>query len=96
MYLLQVLALELGNQLVQALVVCINADGLENSFDIFGGRRGVATEPEKEICCEVFHGDCASSCVGVEVGMSKETCDTFVIDVSNGRVNRFNREMSGD
>lgn len=100
MYLLQVLALELSDQLVQALVVCVDADRLENTLDIFGRRGGVATEAKKEVCCEVLHDDCSASCVSVatqeEQSKFWEVCTFVVDDVSNERFNRFNREMSGD
>lgn len=56
-YLLDVLALELGDQGVEALVVSLNANGLENGLDIGGRGGGVASEAEKKVSCEVLHFD---------------------------------------
>jgi len=63
MYLLQVLALELSDQLVQALIICVDADRFQDSFNVLGGRRGIAAEPEEEVSCEVLHVGCATSSV---------------------------------
>lgn len=54
-YVLDILALELGDEGVEALLVGLNANGLENGLDIGSGRGGVATEAEKEVSCEVLH-----------------------------------------
>lgn len=56
-YLLDVLALELGDQGVKALVIGLNANGLENGLDIGGRGGGVASEAEKKVSCEVLHFD---------------------------------------
>lgn len=53
--LVDVLALELLDELVEALRVGLNANGLENGLDIGGGWGGVATDGEEEVCCEVLH-----------------------------------------
>ena len=46
-HLLQVLALELFDELVQALFVCIDSHRAENALYIVGGWRGVATKTKK-------------------------------------------------
>jgi hypothetical protein len=72
-YLVDVLALELGDELVKALAVSLNADGLKDlllwcqswshrirkyaNLDVAGRGRGVATEAEEEVCREVLHFD---------------------------------------
>lgn len=55
MYLLQILALKLTDQLVQAVVVGFDANGVENLLDILCGWGGVATEAEEKVSCEVLH-----------------------------------------
>lgn len=57
-YLRDVLALKLGDEGVQALIVSLNADGRENGLDILGGRAGVATEAEEEESGDVLHFVC--------------------------------------
>lgn len=55
--LLEVLALELGDELLEALGVSVNADGGEDTLDI-GGRGGlVASEGEEQVSGEVLHFD---------------------------------------
>ena len=54
-YFLDVLALELGEELLNALVVGINTDGGENIVDIAGRWRGVAGKAEEKESCEVLH-----------------------------------------
>lgn len=56
-YLVDVLALELRDELVEALVIGLDTDGVEDLLDVAGRRGGVATEPEKEIRSQVLHGD---------------------------------------
>lgn len=56
-YGVDVLALELGDELGEALVVGLNANGLKDGLDISGGWGGVATDGEEEVCCEVLHFD---------------------------------------
>jgi hypothetical protein len=57
-YLLNVLALKLGDQGVEALLIGLNANGLENGLDIGGRGGGVASEAEKKVSCEVLHFEC--------------------------------------
>lgn len=55
--LLEVLALELSDELLEALGISVNADRGENTLDI-GGRGGlVASEGEEEVSGEVLHFD---------------------------------------
>jgi hypothetical protein len=56
-YLVDVLALELADELVEALAVGLDTDRLKNLLDVAGGGRGVAAESEEEVCCEVLHCD---------------------------------------
>jgi hypothetical protein len=53
--LLEVLALELSDDLVEALGVSVNADGGQNSLDVGGGGRLVAGKGEQKVGCEVLH-----------------------------------------
>ena len=57
-YLLDVLALKLGDQGVEALLIGLNANRLEDGLDIGGRGGGVATEGEKKVSCEVLHFEC--------------------------------------
>jgi hypothetical protein len=54
-YLVDVLALQLGDELVQTLIISLNTDRFEDLLDIAGGRRGVATKAEEEVSCEMLH-----------------------------------------
>lgn len=54
-YLTDVLALELGDESVQALVVSLDTDGVEDSLDVGSRGGGVATKAEEEVSCEVLH-----------------------------------------
>lgn len=53
-HLVDVLALELREELLQTLVVSLNADGLEDALDVLCAWAGVATEAEQEVCCEAI------------------------------------------
>lgn len=57
-YLVDVLALKLGDQGVEAGLISLNTDRLKDSLDVGSGGRGVATESEKEVCREVLHFEC--------------------------------------
>lgn len=54
-YLLDVLALELGDELIETIAVGLNANGFKDFLDIRCGWRGVAGEVEEEVCCQVLH-----------------------------------------
>jgi hypothetical protein len=54
-YLVDVLAVELLQQLVETLLVGLDADGAENLLDVIGGGRGVAGQAEEKVGCEVLH-----------------------------------------
>ncbi len=56
-YLVDVLALELLEEGVEAIVISLDADGLEDLLDIVSIRGGVASEAEKKIGCKVLHCD---------------------------------------
>jgi len=65
-YLVDVLALELRDELVQALVIGLDTDAREDLLDVGSGGGGVAAKAEEEVSCEVLHfecGDCTSSLV---------------------------------
>jgi len=55
MYLVDVLALELRDELVETLLVGLNTNRLKDSLDVVSGRRGVTTESEEEVCSQVLH-----------------------------------------
>jgi hypothetical protein len=56
-YLVDVLALELGEKSVEPLIISVDTDRFENGLDVLGGRRGVTTEGEEKVSCEVLHFD---------------------------------------
>jgi hypothetical protein len=56
-YLVDVLALELGEKSVEAIIISFDTDGCENLLNVLGGRRGVATDGEEKVSCEVLHFD---------------------------------------
>lgn len=56
-YLVDALALELRDELVETLIIGLDADGLKDSLDVLGGGGGVATEPEEEERSQMLHFD---------------------------------------
>jgi hypothetical protein len=57
--LLEVLALELSNELVQALLIGVNANGREDSLNVLSGGGGVASKGEEQVSGEVLHFESA-------------------------------------
>ncbi len=58
-HLVDVLALEPGNEGVEAVAVSLDADGLEDGSDVLGRGAGVASEAEEEVSGEVLHFVCS-------------------------------------
>jgi len=54
-YLLDVLALKLGDELVETVRLGVDANRLKNSLDVGGSGGLVAAELEEEVCGEVLH-----------------------------------------
>lgn len=54
-YLVDVLALELAEELVEALVIGRDSDGVENLLDVGSRRGGVAGKAEEQVGCDVLH-----------------------------------------
>lgn len=72
---LEALALELSNDLLEAVGVSVNADGGEDLLDV-GGRGGlVASEGEEEVSCEVLHFDLTVSKKNIVVSVDVKTLD---------------------
>jgi hypothetical protein len=91
-YLVDVLALELGEELLEALAVGLNTDRLEHGLDVGSGGRGVATEAEEEVGCEVLHFAC-----GVVGGKELSTIDlTCAGQYVCARAARETYRMTGD
>lgn len=83
--LLEVLALKLGDELVKALLIGVDADGGEDSLDI-GGRGGlVAGEGEEEESGDVLHFESGSTRIPLETNLRSAN----VVDEKNGTY-RFN------
>ena len=59
-YLVDVLALQLSEEGLETAGVGLNADGLEDSGDVLGRGRGVASELEEEVGSEVLHFECSA------------------------------------
>jgi hypothetical protein len=57
-YLVDVLALKLGEELLDALAVDLNTDGGEDGLNVRGAGAGLAAEREEEVSCEVLHFVC--------------------------------------
>ena len=72
-YLVDVLALKLGDQLVEARVIGLNTNGLKDSLDVGSGGRGVTTKSEKEVGREVLHFECG--CRSVFLGRNRSAID---------------------
>ena len=54
-HLSNVLALKLRDELANALLVRLDADGVEELLDVSSRRRSVAAEGEEEVGCEELH-----------------------------------------
>ena len=55
LYLLQILAFKLADELFQAVTVGLDANGFKDFSDIGGRGVGVSAEAEKEVSCEMLH-----------------------------------------
>lgn len=53
--LVDVLAFELGDELLEALLIGVNTDGREDGLDIVARGGVVASKDEEEESCEVLH-----------------------------------------
>ena len=62
-YLVDVLALELGDEGLEAVLIGLDTDGLKDGLDVLGGGGGVATEAEEKVSCEVLHFGCFFWCL---------------------------------
>lgn len=58
--LLDVLALELSNELGEALIVGVDTNGREDGLDVLSRGGGVAGKAEQEVSGEVLHFECGS------------------------------------
>ena len=56
-YLVNVLALELRDELLEALLIGLDTDGVEDLLDVGGRGRGVAAEAEEQVSRKVLHFD---------------------------------------
>lgn len=72
-YLVDVLALELRDELLETGVIGLNTDGLKDSLDVGSGGGGVTTESEKKVGREVLHCDCG--CRSVFLGRNRSAID---------------------
>ena len=66
-YLLDILALQLGEESVKTLIISLDSDGFENLLDVLCGRRGVTAEGEEKVGCEVLHFDCCKEEMSVQL-----------------------------
>ena len=53
-----ILALELSNELLEALIVGLDTDGTEDLLDVRSGGASVAADLEEEVCSNVTHLQC--------------------------------------
>jgi len=66
-YLVDVLALKLLEQRLDAGLFSLDTDRAENFLDVAGGRRGVAGQAEEEVRREVLHFVGVCRCLSVTV-----------------------------
>jgi hypothetical protein len=102
-YLVDVLALKLGDELLKAVAVGLDADRLKDGLDVGSRRRGVAAEAEEEVSCEVLHFDSAPTLVSVATFSSNplmHNCqwkNSLVMGFEEQeRSIRFNRTLGGE
>ena len=51
-HLVDVLAFKLGKKLLQALIISLDADRVENALDVLGARARVASKSKKKVSCK--------------------------------------------
>ncbi|KAK8915688.1 hypothetical protein VCV18_010385 [Metarhizium anisopliae] len=100
-YLGDVLALKLGEESLQAVIVGLNTDGRKDVLNVLGRRRVVASEAEEETLSSTF-----KHCEYREGGNAPElimdscyigTVWTHRLSVKETReINQFNRKLGGD
>ena len=66
-HLVDVLALELGEELGETLLLGLDTNRLKDGLDVLSGGRGVAAELEKEVSGQVLHFDGCAAKSGVSV-----------------------------
>lgn len=101
--LVDVLALELRDELLKALLIGVNTNGLKDRLDVRGRGGGVAGKAEEEVGCEVLHFECVfcAEKVSNDVECYNSSSSTPAREEhvqvnaleANKRVNRFNREV---
>jgi hypothetical protein len=77
-YLVDVLALELGDELGETLLIGLDANGRKDGLDILSGWGGVTANSEEKVCCEVLHFDCSRGLVRTAVQICVVVCDADV------------------
>jgi hypothetical protein len=73
-YLGDVLALKLLEEGVDALLIDVDTDGLDDSLDVSGGWAGVASEAEEEESSQVLHFDDSKYSVSRDVHKGSDAC----------------------
>lgn len=53
--LVDVLALELREELAEALVIGLDTDGVEDILDVAGARGGIPSKAQEKVCSKVLH-----------------------------------------
>lgn len=94
-YLVDVLALELGDELVEALGVSLNANGLEDLLDIGGLGGIVAAKLEQENSCEVLHFECLVCFNGFDMSDKRRFAAEVVAPVATDGRMRGGRGRDG-
>jgi hypothetical protein len=82
---LKILALKLGDQGLETVIISFDSDGLEDGLDVLLGWRGISTEGKEEVSCEVLHFD---SCEGGVVSNYVEVLYWIAAD-DNQKEGRF-------
>lgn len=75
-YLVDVLARELGEELLETLILGLDADGAEDGLDVLGRGGGVAAEGEEEVGCEVLHFEGSARKGVVSIGVREIFSDS--------------------
>ena len=77
---MHILAIEIGDQLVQTVGFGLDAYAVEDFLDIVGAGGGVAGDSKKQVGCEMLHCGYLVSALGVSIDVLEVSIDVVLLD----------------